>query len=110
VFLLNIKSSSQTGLELGARACSNFAHFLSPMSKPDLKTTLREFQEYLDLSYESPREFAARIGVAKATIWDWFAGRRQPKPKSLAKLRIFLDAEAKRPAQGDGIRPVEPAP
>jgi hypothetical protein len=27
------------------------------MIEPDLKTTLREFQEYLDLSYESPREF-----------------------------------------------------
>jgi hypothetical protein len=39
------------------------------MRGPDLKTTLREFQEYLDLSYESPREFAARIGVAKETIW-----------------------------------------
>ena len=80
------------------------------MSEPDLKTTLREFKEYVDLSYESPREFAARIGVAKATIWYWLSGRRQPKPKSLAKLRRFLDAEAKRPLQGDGIRPVEPVP
>ena len=35
------------------------------MTDPDLKTTLHEFQEYLDLSYESPGEFAARIGVAK---------------------------------------------
>jgi len=77
---------------------------------PDLKTTLREFKKYLDLSYESPREFAARIGVAKETIWDWLAGRNQPKAKSLAKLRRFLDNEAKRPAQGDGIRPVEPVP
>jgi transcriptional regulator with XRE-family HTH domain len=59
------------------------------MSEPDLKTTLREFQEYLDLSYESPREFAARIGVAKETIWYWLSGRRQPKAPSLAKLRRF---------------------
>jgi transcriptional regulator with XRE-family HTH domain len=80
------------------------------MLDPDPKTTLREFQEYLDLSYESPREFAARIGVAKETIWYWLSGRRQPKAKSLAKLRRFLDAEAKRPLQGDGIRPVEPVP
>jgi transcriptional regulator with XRE-family HTH domain len=80
------------------------------MTELDPKTTLREFKEYLYLSYESPREFAARIGVAKATIWEWLSGRRQPKPKSLAKLRRFLDAEAKRPAQGDGIRPVEPVP
>ncbi len=35
------------------------------MNEPDPKTKLREFQEYLDLSYEPPREFAARIGVAK---------------------------------------------
>ncbi len=77
------------------------------MSEPDPKTTLREFKEYLDLSYESPREFAARIGVAKETIWYWLSGRRQPKAKSLMKLRRFLDAEAKRPLQGDGIRPIE---
>jgi transcriptional regulator with XRE-family HTH domain len=83
---------------------------LRAMTEPDQKTTLREFQEYLDLSYESPREFAARIGVAKETIWYWLSGRRQPKPKSLAKLRRFLDNQAKRPAQGDGIRPVEPVP
>ena len=80
------------------------------MTDPDLKTTLREFQEYLDLNYESPREFAARIGVAKETIWYWLSGRRQPKAKSLAKLRRFLDNQAKRPAQGDGIRPIELAP
>jgi transcriptional regulator with XRE-family HTH domain len=80
------------------------------MRGPDLKTTLREFQEYLDLSYESPREFAARIGVAKETIWYWLSGRRQPKAPSLAKLRRFLDEEAKRPAQGDGIRPIETVP
>src|SRR6266481_5562331 len=80
------------------------------MSELNLKTILREFQEYLDLSYESPREFAARIGVAKETIWYWLSARRQPKAQSLAKLRRFLDAEAKRPAQGDGIRPIEHVP
>jgi DNA-binding transcriptional regulator YiaG len=94
VFLLNLKSSesSKTALELAAAACSNFASFFRPMNEPDPKTTLREFQEYLDQSYESPREFAARIGVAKETIWYWLSGRRQPKAKSLAKLRRFLDA------------------
>jgi len=80
------------------------------MSEPDPKTTLREFKEYVDQSYELPREFAARIGVAKETIWYWLSGRRQPKAMSLAKLRRFLDQEAKRPAQGDGIRPVETVP
>ena len=34
---------------------------------PDLKTTLREFKEYVDLSYESPREIAARVGVRQPT-------------------------------------------
>src|SRR5258708_38774516 len=80
------------------------------MSEPDLKTTLREFREYLDLSYESPREFAARIGVAKETIWYWLSGRRQPKAQSLARLRRFLDAEAKKQFQGDEIRPIETVP
>jgi len=74
------------------------------MSEPDPNTTLREFKEYVDLSYELPRTIAARLGVSKATIWDWLSGRCQPKAPSLAKLRRFLDAEAKRPLQGDGIR------
>src|SRR5258707_14404021 len=80
------------------------------MNEPDLKTTLREFKQYVDLSYELPNTIAARIGVAKETIWYWLSARRQPKAQSLAKLRRFLDAEAKRPAQGDGIRPVETVP
>jgi len=80
------------------------------MTEPGLKTTLREFKEYLALSYESPREIAARIGVKQAAIGDWLSGRHPPKAKSLAKLRRFLDSEAKLPAQGDGIRPIEPVP
>ena len=80
------------------------------MSDIDPQETLREFQEYLDLSYESPRQFAARIGVAKETICIGFPVDANPKPHRLAKLRRFLDAETKRPLQGDGIRPVEPVP
>jgi transcriptional regulator with XRE-family HTH domain len=72
------------------------------MSKPDQKTTLREFHEYVALSYESPIKIAARIGVKQATTGDWLSGRYQPNAKSLAKLRRFLDEEAKRPAQGTG--------
>jgi transcriptional regulator with XRE-family HTH domain len=87
-------------LELAAAACSNLASFFRPMSEPDPKTTLREFQEYLDLSYESSREIAARIGVAQRTIWAWLAGKSQPKAHSLAKLRRFLDNEAQ--AAGSG--------
>jgi transcriptional regulator with XRE-family HTH domain len=80
------------------------------MSEPDLKTTLREFKEYVDLTYEPTSTIAARIGVTQPRIWDWLAGKSQPKAKSLMKLRRFLDAEARRPAQGDGIRPIEPVP
>jgi hypothetical protein len=80
------------------------------VSKPDPKTTLREFKEYVDLSDESTRTIAARIGVAQSTFWDWLAGKSQPKAKSHAKLRRFLDADAKRPLQGDGIRPIEHVP
>ena len=75
-----------------------------------MKTTLREFKEYVGLSGETSREIAARIGVEKGTIWDWLAGRYQPRGQSFAKLRRFLDAEAKRPLQGDGIRPIETVP
>jgi transcriptional regulator with XRE-family HTH domain len=77
---------------------------------PDLKTTLREFNEYVDLSYEPTSTIAARIGVKQATIGDWLSGRHPPKATSLAKLRRFLDAEAKRPLQGDGIRSIESVP
>jgi transcriptional regulator with XRE-family HTH domain len=80
------------------------------MTEGDLSETLREFHEYFARSYEPPHTIAERIGVAKVTIWDWFAGRCQPKAKSLMKLRRFLDNEAKRPLQGDGISPVEPVP
>jgi transcriptional regulator with XRE-family HTH domain len=80
------------------------------MSEPDLKTTLREFKEYVDLTYEPTSKIAGRIGVSQRTIWVWLSDKSQPKAKSLAKLRRFLDEEAKRPAQGDGIRPVETVP
>jgi hypothetical protein len=55
------------------------------MSEPDPKTTLHEFREYFDLSCESSREIAARIGVVQWTIWDWLAGKSQPKVKSLIR-------------------------
>jgi len=80
------------------------------MSEIDAKTTLREFKEYVDLSCELSREIAARVGVALKTIWVWLSYKSQPSAKSLAKLRRFLDAEAKRPPQGDGIRPIETVP
>jgi len=102
-------SSEARCLESESRLWSNFASFFA-MLDPDLKTTLREFKEYVDLSYEPTSTIAARIGIKQATIGDWLSGRHPPKATSLAKLRRFLDAEAKRPLQGDGIRPIETVP
>jgi transcriptional regulator with XRE-family HTH domain len=78
------------------------------MSEPDSKITLREFHEYFAQSYEMPHAIAERIGVAKATIWDWFAGKSEPKAKSLMKLRRFLDAEAKRHFRATGLGRLNP--
>ena len=50
------------------------------MTDPDLKTTLREFKEYLALSYESPLTIAARIGVSQATVGTGFPADIHPKP------------------------------
>ena len=86
-----------------------FRAFLA-MIEPDPKTTLREFQEYSAISYESPGKIAARVGVSQSTIWAWLAGKRHPAAKSLEQLRAFLDAEAKRPLHGDGVRPIERVP
>jgi transcriptional regulator with XRE-family HTH domain len=70
------------------------------MSEPDPKTTLREFKEYVDLSYERASTIAKRIGVAQRTIWVWLSDKSQPKAKSLAKLRRFLDKRSQ--AAGSG--------
>jgi hypothetical protein len=80
------------------------------MSEPDPKTTLREFREYVASSHESHSKIAARIGVSQWAIWNWLTGKQPPAAKSLVRLRAFLDGEAKRALQGDGIRPVEPVP
>jgi len=77
------------------------------MSGPDPKETVREFHEYFARSYESPGKIATHIGVSQSAISSWLSGRQRPAAKSLAKLQRFLDAEAKRPLQGNGIRPIE---
>jgi len=76
------------------------------MSEPDPKTTLREFREYVASSHESHSKIAGRIGVSQWAIWNWLTGKQPPAAKSLVRLRAFLDAEAKRALQGDGIRPL----
>jgi transcriptional regulator with XRE-family HTH domain len=80
------------------------------MIDPDPKTTLRELREYFASGHESQRKIAARIGVSQTTIWAWLAGTQHPAAESVARLRAFFDAEAKRLAQGDGIRPIERVP
>ena len=80
------------------------------MRGPDPKTTLSELREYFASSHESERKIAACIGVSQTTICAWFAGKQRPSAESVARLRAFFDAEDKRLAQGDGIRPVESVP
>ena len=80
------------------------------MSDPDPKTTLREFREYFASTYEANNKLASRIGVRVKTLLDWLTGKYEPNHDSLAKLRAFLNAEAKRNATGDGIRPIERVP
>src|ERR1700741_2864483 len=46
------------------------------------------------------RKLATRTGISHLTPADVLSDSRQPKAQSLAKLRSFLDAEAKRPPQG----------
>jgi hypothetical protein len=80
-----------TASKLDARSLLEFRFFLSPMSEPDLKTTLREFHEYFARSYEPHRAIAERIGVAKATILG-LVRRQKPTEGPIigarAKLRI----------------------
>ena len=73
-----------------------------------VRAVLVHAKEYVDLSCESSREIAARIGVVQWTIWDWLVGKRQPKAKSLMKLRRFLDAEAKRHFRATGLGRLNP--
>jgi hypothetical protein len=80
------------------------------MSKPDPETTLREFCEYFASSYEALGKLAARIGVTHLTLADMLANSRRPLSRTIAKLRAFLDGEAKRNAGGNGIKPTEPVP
>jgi transcriptional regulator with XRE-family HTH domain len=80
------------------------------MRDPDPKPTLRELREYFASSHESERKIAACIGVSQTTIGAWLAGKQHPAAESVARLRAFFDAETKRLAQGDGIRPIERVP
>src|SRR4030088_1716582 len=95
-------------LNLARRACIggqpliDFAHLLA-MTEPDLETTLREFREYLTRSYEPQNKIAARVGVTQSTLSGWLAAKHCLNVRSLAKLRAFLDAEAKRNAKNGKV-------
>jgi hypothetical protein len=56
------------------------------------------------------RSVAARFCVWQSMLSAWLAAKRYPMGKSLVQLRTFLDAEAKRQPQGNGIRPMERVP
>jgi transcriptional regulator with XRE-family HTH domain len=65
------------------------------MTDPNPKETLRQFREYFAGANEARGKLAARIGISNLTLADMLAGSRQPMAKTMAKLRAFLDAEAK---------------
>src|SRR5258707_8547457 len=80
------------------------------MTEGDPIATLREFREYFASSYGSLRNLAKQVGITNVTFRDLLSGNRQQTARTLAKLRNFLDAEAKRNRAGNGIKPTEPMP
>ena len=48
--------------------------------------------------------------MTQGTLLSWLIAKFHSSAKSLAKLRAFLNAAAKRQPQGDGIRPIEHEP
>jgi len=81
------------------------------MSDSDPKETLQEFREYFAGVYEARHTLVARIGIGHLTLVDVLADNRKPMARTMAKPgAAFLDAEAKRNADGNGIRATDPAP
>ena len=71
------------------------------MTEGDPIATLREFREYFASSYGSLRNLAKQVGITNVTFRDLLSGNRQQTARTLAKLRKFLDAEAKRNRAGN---------
>ncbi len=65
------------------------------MLDPDLRATLREFREYLALSYEAKHRIAQRVGITVVTLNSFLSGKRVPQPGTMSKIRAFLRAEAR---------------
>jgi hypothetical protein len=80
------------------------------MNDPDPKETLREFREYFARSYEAQYKLAARIRIDFNTLAFGLADKVKPKARTIARLRVLLDAKAKRHGGGNGIRPIERVP
>lgn len=80
------------------------------MNDLDPKETLREFREYFARGYEAQYKLAARIGIDFNTLAFVLADKVKPKARTIARLRVFLDADAKRHGDGNGIRPIERVP
>jgi tRNA(Ile2) C34 agmatinyltransferase TiaS len=73
------------------------------MTDPDPKETLRESREIFTDSYEAQHRLAARIGISHHTSIDVLADSGRPKARTIARLRVFLEAER----AGAGIKPIE---
>jgi len=66
-------------------------------TESDPIVTLREFREYLALSYEADHRSAQRIGITVVTFNGFLSGKRAPQAKTLGKIRAFLRGEARQP-------------
>lgn len=62
------------------------------MNDPDPKETLREFREYFARSYEAQYKLAARIRIDFNTLAFGLADKVKPKARTIARLRVLLDA------------------
>jgi hypothetical protein len=61
------------------------------MTEPDLKTTLREFKEYVTLSHDSPGKIAADIGVTQPTIWVGSLANANRKPRHWRSFEVISE-------------------
>jgi hypothetical protein len=80
------------------------------MLDPDLKTTRREFREYVTLSYELPRTIASRIGLSQSTLWDWLAADANRKPSHWQSFGDFWTPRLSGHFRATGLGRVEPVP
>jgi hypothetical protein len=80
------------------------------MSDSDPKETLQEFREYFAGVYEARHTLVARIGKAISLSSMCLPTTGNRWLERWPSREPFLDAEAKRNADGNGIRATDPAP